>query len=176
MLEIELKILEIDPKVIEEKLLRLGAKKEGTVLVIDKHFDFPNHYIHKRKQLLRLRELGDKFFLTHKEKVPKNTIVKILEETETEIKDAKTVEIILKKLGLHIVKYREKKRTSFILNKVRCEIDQYPKIPPYLEIEGSQEDILSVVKELGFSLKDTTNKSASKVLKKYNVNSKILKF
>lgn len=176
MLEIELKILEIDPQEIEGKFLRLGAKKEGTVLVVDKSFDFSNRFLHKKRQLLRLRALGDKFFLTHKKKTQENKIFKIIEETETEIGDIKTMEIILKKLGLNIVKCREKKRTSFVLGKARCEIDEYPKIPPYLEIEGPKKEILSIVKKLGFSLKDTTKKSASKVLEKYNVNNKFLKF
>jgi len=176
MLEIELKILEINPQEIEAKLLCLGAKKEGTVLVVDKSFDFSNRFLHKKRQLLRLRALGDKFFLTHKKKTQENKIFKIIEETETKIGDIKVMENILKKLGMRVVKCREKRRTSFVLGKARCEIDQYPLIPPYLEIEGSKKDIISILKKLGYSLKDTTTKSASKVLKKYNVDSKFLKF
>ena len=176
MLEIELKILEINPQEIEGKLLRLGAKKQKTVLVIDKSFDFSSHVLHKRKQLLRLRVLGDKFFLTHKKKKQEDKDFKIIEETETEVGDAKVMENILKKLGMRIVKYREKKRTSFILGNARCEIDEYPRVPPYLEIEGSKKDIINILKKLDYSLKDTTTKSASKVLKKYNTNNKFLKF
>ena len=176
MLEIEIKILEIDPLEIERKLLNLGAKKEVTVLVVDKSFDFSNHFLNKRKQLLRLRVLGDKFYLAHKGNMQKSEIARIVEETETQIYDAKIMESILKKIGLQIVKHREKKRTSFILGNARCEIDQYPQIPPYMEIEGSEKDILDIIGKLGYSLKDTTKMSASKVLKKYKIDDKFLRF
>ena len=176
MFEVELKILEIDPQEIERKLLNLGAKKETAVLVIDKSFDFSNHYLNKKKQLLRLRVLGDKYFLTHKGNMQKSEVARIMEETETQVGDVKVMEEILKKIGLRLVKHREKKRTSYILGNARCEIDQYPQIPPYMEIEGSEKDILEIVGKLGYTLKDTTKMSASKVLKKYKVDDKVLKF
>ena len=106
----------------------------------------------------------------------KSEIARIVEETETQIYDAKIMESILKKIGLQIVKHREKKRTSFILGNARCEIDQYPQIPPYMEIEGSEKDILDIIGKLGYSLKDTTKMSASKVLKKYKIDDKFLRF
>ncbi len=176
MQEIELKILKINLEEVNAKLLALGAKKEATVLVIDKTFDFHTHLLAKKNHALRLRQMGDKFFITYKGGVQKGKIANIIEEIETSVGDVKIFEQILKKLGLQCYKHREKKRTSYILPNIRCELDEYPGIPPYLEIEGPQNDIQNIVEELGFDLKNTTRASISKVLKKYNIKSDDLKF
>ena len=176
MQEIELKILKIDPLEVDTKLLAMGAKKEPTVFVIDKTFDFHNHALAKKNNALRLRQMGEKTYITYKGGVQKGKIANIIEEIETSVGDVVVFELILKKLGMQCYKHREKKRTSYSLPNIHCEIDEYPGIPPYLEIEGPQKDIQNVVEKLGFNLSDTTRASVSKVLKKYNIKSDSLKF
>ncbi len=176
MQEIELKILNINPQEIEKSLLAMGAKKEGPVLVIDKTFDFHNHILSKKNHGLRLRQMGENFFVTYKGGVQKGKVANIIEETETTVGDVQIFEKILTKLGMRCYKHREKKRTSYILPNIRCEVDEYPGIPPYLEIEAPQKDIVRIVEKLGYSLKDTTRGSVSKILKRYNVKTDNLKF
>ena len=176
MKEIEIKILNINEKEITKKLLKLGAKKISTKLIIEKHFDFNDNKISKNKESFRLRKIGDKVELTYKNSGTKDKNFKIREETEIELKDFKTMNKIIQKLGLKCIKYREKKRTSFKLNKLKFEIDKYPKIPSYLEIEGSKKDIKEILKLLGFNINQTVSFGATKVLEYYKANSKFQRF
>ena len=56
------------------------------------------------------------------------------------------------------------------------EIDEYPLITPYLEIEGTPKNIQRYVNKLGFIMEQTTPLTAPQVLKKYKVNQHFLKF
>ncbi len=176
MQEIELKILDIDIKEIEKKLIKLGADKISTNLVSVNIFDFEDSRIKKKRELLRLRQIGDKIELTHKGKRKEDIEFKISEETETTVESFEEMKKILEKIGLICINESEKTRTSFKIGKTKIEIDQHPKIPPYLEIEGTKEDIEDIVKKLGFSMNDTCDLTGSKVIKKYGVNPKNLKF
>ena len=176
MKEIELKILNINIEEITKKLLKIGAKKVGENLIIEKHFDFPDKRISKNKESFRLRKFGSKTELTYKHSLIKDKNFKIHEETETEVSNYDEMEKIIEKLGLKRVKYKEKKRISFKLEKLKIEIDKYPSIPAYLEIEGSKKEIENLLKRLGYKLSQTTNMNATSVLKYYNVNPNFQKF
>ena len=104
--------------------------------------------------------------------------LKNISSSIVEIKDFEIMIEIIERLGLKIIKDREKRRISFILKDVHFEIDKYPEIPAYLEIEAQNKgDIKKLVEELGYSMKDTTSKTATQVLKQYEVdNSNFLKF
>lgn len=176
MQEIEIKVLKINKNQLTRQLLALGAKRLGTRFVIEKSFDFKNGTISNHKNLLRLRRLGETVELVYKSFGGKSGKFKIMEETQTEVKNFKIMEKILEKIGLRCIKHREKKRTSFHLGAVQCEIDEYPQIPPYLEIEGSKKDILNTLNKLGIPFSETTSMSATQVLKKYRVAQNFLKF
>lgn len=170
MRETEIKILNINPAHITKKLLSLGAQKQPTALVIEKSFDFPNRKLGHKKSLLRLRKVGKTAELTYKTIAKKAGPLKTREETETRVENFEIMEQILRAIGLHLQWHREKKRTSFTLGKTKFEIDEYPRLPPYLEIEGSQEEIGKYVKLLGFTMKQASLLSATKLLKQHKVN------
>lgn len=176
MKETELKILDISVQDITKKLLTLGAKKKGTQLVIAEHFDFPNRRIKKGNQLFRLRKIGSKIELCFKKKPSKNKRFKIQEEIQTEVESFENMRNILLGLGLKSYNYREKKRTSFVYGKLKIELDEYADIPPYMEIEGPQKDIKSILPKIGHTLKEATSMTAGQVLKLYGANSKVQKF
>lgn len=177
MREIELKILNVNEKDVENKLLSLGAKKRADVIVKEKIFDFDDRRITKNKDLFRLREIGEKVELTYKDSKKENSEFLDHEETETEIKDFKSILKIIEKIGLKIIREREKRRISFILDNIKIEIDKYPEIPAYIEIESSdKEKIIKLVEKLGYSVEDTVAKTATEILEKYKVNPNIQKF
>ena len=64
----------------------------------------------------------------------------------------------LNKIGFMPRNYQENKRIQYTLDNVEIDIDTWPMIPTYLEIEGnSEEEVNNMVKKLGLSnLKITT--------------------
>lgn len=54
--------------------------------------------------------------------------------------------LFLKELGYEELSYQENKRITYILRDVTFDIDTYPMIPTYLEIEGTnEEDVLKYI-------------------------------
>lgn len=171
MKEIEVKILEINPEEIKKKLLDLGAKRIGENKFAATIFDFEDGRIRKRGELLRLRKIGDKVELTYKSKEYKESDFKTAEEFETTVTDFNDMLKIFEKLGLKQTMYYEKIRESFKLNNAKIEIDTYPKIPTFIEIEApTEEEVEKTVKILGFDMKNTTKKVLPEVAKLYNVD------
>jgi len=139
MEEIELKILEIDRKPIEEKLISLGATKVFDDVVHTVFYDDIHDSIKSEKNLLRLRSLGNKNYLTYKKYVQDN-LVKIRKEFEIEFSDFKTMDHILQELGFHVELSTKKHRTSYNYQGTSFEFDRYLEdykfIPELLEIEA----------------------------------------
>jgi len=54
-------------------------------------------------------------------------------------------------MGLECIMAYEKHRTSYKLGKCRFEIDEFPDIPPFLEIEADEKTIDKYMKILGLS-------------------------
>ncbi|KKQ27322.1 MAG: Adenylyl cyclase CyaB [Candidatus Magasanikbacteria bacterium GW2011_GWC2_37_14] len=173
MKEIELKVLEINEKEIIKKILALGAKRIMKKTLFDERiFDFKNRSIKKAHNLCRLRKEGNNTFLNFKFKgINYQTFFKVSEETQVEVSDFALMEKILNGLGLFCVTKRKKTRISYRLHKVRFEIDKYPEIPTYLELEGPEKDILSILKKLKIDIKNTTNLNAGQVFKHYGLRS-----
>ncbi len=63
-------------------------------------------------------------------------------EWEVTVGDFDTTDVMLRMLGYTPKAYQENYRTTWEIAGVRYELDEWPKIPPYLEIEG--EDVASV--------------------------------
>ena len=79
--------------------------------------------------------------------------------------------LLLEKLGYLNKGYQENKRISYILNNVEIEIDFWPKIPPYLEIEGkSIEEVENIIKLLGYKTSQTTSINTTDIYKKYGID------
>jgi len=158
MEEIEVKILDINRKELEKKLISLGAKKIFEGEIYASFFDYKDNSIRKKNNTMRLRKEGNKTVLTYKKPV-KHESIKIRKEYETEVSDFKTAKKILESLGLKEWKILKKRRISYKLNNVRFEfdkhIDQYSYVPEFLEIEAkSIEDIYKYAKLLGYKEED----------------------
>ena len=168
--EIEIKILEINVEEMHRKLIRLGARKIDHCLVHERIYDFPNNRIKKKDDIFRIRQCGKRTEVTYKSNSQKDEDFLEHDEYETTVANFDTMCKIAELLGMEVVKDREKKRTSYIWRNVKFEIDKYPTIPPYLEIEATKKDIKIALKKLGYSMKDTTNMASTKVLKYYKKN------
>ena len=56
--------------------------------------------------------------------------------------------MILNELGYRYRNYQENRRITYILNEVEIDIDFWPMIPPYVEIEGKSEKKVNEIIEL----------------------------
>ena len=156
--EIEIKILDIDRKKVEKKLLALGAKKTFDGEIYGLFYDYSDCSIRKAKGTMRLRKVGDKAFVTYK-KFIENKRAKIRREYETEVSDFESMRMILESLGLKEWMRMEKHRTTYELIGVHFELDkhtdQYSYVPEFLEIEAKDlETLYEYVAALGYKKED----------------------
>jgi len=158
--EFEVKFLNISPKEIEAKLVKLGAKKVFNSLFMIVIFDYPDLRLHKKGAWVRVRDEETRCVMTFKQRLgidgdggKKND--KGMEEYEIEVSDFQTACKILKKIGLTEKFVEEKKRTRYFLNNVEVDIDVCPGLDPYLEIEGkSWSSVDTIINKLGLNPND----------------------
>jgi len=154
MTEIEVKIKISDPKSLQKKIITQGAQ-----LLSPRHleenifYDFPSQDLHKKRNALRLRRIHKKGYLTFKGPPQKSRKFKIREEYETEIKNVKQLQKILKNLGLNPVFQYKKHRTILKKKNLVVCIDE-TDIGNYIELEGEQNEIVKFSKGMGFSKND----------------------
>jgi predicted adenylyl cyclase CyaB len=172
MKEIEVKILEVNRKKIEQILVNHGAKKVFNSDIQTLFFDFPkNHSISKAKDVLRLRREPDKTELTYK-KVHANKSAKTAEEYSVDVSNLETMKRILENLGLAVTECMRKHRVSYMLNHARFDIDRYlgdyGYIPEFLEIEAENIELIHDYAELlGFKAKDCLPWSTNQLIRHY---------
>ena len=175
-IETEIKILEVNVAGIQKKLRKLGAKKVEDCIIHERIFDFVDKPIPKG-ELCRVRKHSNGITeITYKKNPTKGTKFLEHDEYQTIAEDFEATCKIFQCIGMKIKCDRQKRRISYTLEKIKFEIDKYPTIPAYMEVEGKRGDIVKALKKLGYTLKDTTNMSGSQVLKQYGVNVKYQKF
>lgn len=98
---------------------------------------------------LRLRDEGNKVTLTYKQHLKSG--VEAANEIETTVGDFDSTKAIIEACGLTFRTYQESKRETWQLGEVEVVIDEWPWIPPYIEIEGTSEQaVQAVAAKLGF--------------------------
>lgn len=93
-------------------------------------------------------------------------------ETETNVSDPEKTEDILLAIGFEKIRTVSKRRRSFVLegSEGKIEIDEYPGIPPLLEIEAeSPEAVERIAVRLGFSPSDLVPDSVKDLEKRYGI-------
>jgi|ERR1043166_5583254 adenylate cyclase class 2 len=145
--ETEIKFRVQSLQAIEEKLRELGFRmvheraREMNVL-----YDFPSRELTKRGELLRLRQYGHNWKLTHKAKghVGKH---KSRMETETSVAEGAALEAIFSSLGLTPTFRYEKFRAEWSDGHGHVVVDETP-IGNFAEIEGPGKWIDATAKKL----------------------------
>ncbi|MFC1732480.1 class IV adenylate cyclase [candidate division KSB1 bacterium] len=167
MEEIEVKILEINTEEVIKNIEDLGAKRVFEGDIHFSYFDFDDKRLSKERKILRLRKKGKISELTFKKKISKEK-AKIMEEHEVIIEDDDSIRKILGGIGLKERPSAKKHRISFALDDVHFELDTFPGIPTFLEIEAKTLDILKeYVEKLGFSMDNALPWSGKDVLRHY---------
>lgn len=161
--EYEVRILEIDEKSVIERLEELGAILEGDFLQRRYVYDF-NPKIDGK--WIRLRTNGKRTTLTIKNLV--SSEIDGTQELEIEVDSFEKCHLILKELGYEEKAYQENRRQKYLLNEVEVDIDSWPLIPTYLEIEGASVDaVYSALLSLGYQKEDSVSKDVQKIYSDY---------
>jgi adenylate cyclase class 2 len=152
-IELEERVLEIDTKKIIKKLEKLGAIKVGEWH--QKRYVYDFHPVRK-SEWIRLRTNGIETTLTYKN-VMKDTIDGT-KELEIVVDSFEETNEMLNILGYHHRSFQENKRIRYILNNVEIDIDTWPMIPTYMELEGNSiEEIKQIEELLGVDKTKITN-------------------
>lgn len=176
MEEIEVKFLNIDKAMLEEKLLAIGAKKVGDYFYRRSVFDYADLRLDKDGAWVRLRDEGDKVMLSFKQRlgVQGNTgNDEGMYERETEVQDFNATADILRKIGLVDKFYFENKRTRYVLDSTEFDIDEWPLLSPYLEIEAKSWEAVDIaINLLGFDKEDAKKFSTTQIYELQGINDK----
>lgn len=165
--EIEARFLEIDKDEFVKKLHALGAKDLGEILLKEIiFFDRGLEWLKVGGEFIRLRIAGAKTILAykhHKQKTVDGTT-----EIEFEVGDAKKAKAFLETIGFIAYRHQEKKRHTFQLDAVTIDIDTWPRVPTYVELEGSSEQALKdTAAKLGLEWNDAVFGAAGTIIEKH---------
>ncbi|RCV52551.1 class IV adenylate cyclase [Marinitenerispora sediminis] len=164
--EYEAKILDVDPDAVAARILRAGGTELGTSLQRRYVYDIEPG---DTSRWIRLRDTGSEVTLTVKE-IDSDEIGGT-RETEIAVSDLETANVLLGKLGYSPKGYQENVRRSFVLAGARVEIDAWPLIPPYVEIEAvSRADVLRVAELLGYGEQHLTGENTVKVYARHGID------
>lgn len=158
--EYEVKFLDIDVPEIEKKLKDIGAEKVGEFFYKRITFDFPDLNLKNKGAWLRLRDEGNRTTLTWKKRLGMkahdgSASDDGMEEVEVVVSDFESTATILRSIGMVDKFYQENRRTRYKQGSVEFDIDIWPRLNPYLEIEGpSWEAVERAIHGLGLDPKD----------------------
>lgn len=118
------------------------------------------------------------------------TIKHILKNDESGIQQMKETEILvnsleetnelLENLGFSYRSYQEKRRIKYIFNEHEIDIDTWPGLPTYFEVEGKDKnDLSNILNLLGYSFDDAVSCTADEIYQTIGIdinNMRELKF
>lgn len=160
MEEFEAKFLNVDIEALEKRLVEIGATKVGEFFYKRQVMDYPDLRMDSSGAWLRVRDEGDRVTLGYKrrlgmDKHDGSTSDTGMEEIEVTVSDFDKTRELLHKVGLIDKFYQENKRIRWEKDGVEFDIDSWPKLNPYLEIEAdSWEKVDQAIGWLGLDPAD----------------------
>ena len=184
--KLKLLFFEIDNLLTEENKVELESiikinnltsllEKDNLIEILNKKelIKFLEKFHNNSKKWIRLRKTNKKTTLTVKHILADNdTSLQQMMETEMEVPSIKEANDFLQALGYSHKSYQEKRRISYVLDNHEIDIDTWPGLPTYMEIEGeSEEDLNKILNLLGYSIKDTVSCTVDEIYKKLGIDS-----
>lgn len=155
MEEIEVKFLAIDVAALEKKLTELGAERKFDRLYRREVYDYPDLRLNADSAWIRVRDEGDRVTMGYKQRQgisthDGSTNDSSMHEVEIVVSSFEQATLFLRKIGMKRKFYEENRRIRWILDNVELDIDHWPQLEPYLEIEApTWERIDAVITQLG---------------------------
>ena len=165
-IEHEAKILDIDPDAVERKIIDKGGRRLGERRMSRYVYDVTPG---ENGKWIRLRDNGTETTLAVKEIT--SDAIDGTHEIEVTVDDFDATNALLEMMGFTAKSYQENKRVSFTLDGAQLEIDTWPQITPYLEIEAAtKEDVIRVAELLGYSESDLTGENTIKIYARHGID------
>lgn len=166
--EIEAKFLDINVVDLRQKLTAAGATLvQPERLMRRKNFDYPDRRLEKSVAgWIRVRDEGDKITLAYKQFNDRGLLG--THETSVMVDSFDQCCAFLEVIGLKQTSFQETKRESWRLGEADIEIDTWPWLPPFLEIEAATEQaVRAAATKLGFAWSKALHGSVEIVYQKY---------
>ena len=165
--EYEIRVLEVDKEEMIKRIEQLGATKVGEYHQRRYVYDFNPS---QEGKWIRLRTNGYETTLAIKD-IVKNTIDGT-KEIEFKVDNFDEANLFLNQLGYFAKGYQENNRIQYKLNDVEIDIDAWPMIPIYMEIEGpGAESVNKVLEKLDVEKDKITALNCKDIYKNiYNID------
>lgn len=174
MYEIETKVLEVDVKSLKSRLSDIGAVQlQDTRLTVDWYCPNGANDDDTHPWYLRVRKTSD-----GKSEISWKSLGKFVgstrqsQEVNINTSDFENSKLLLESIGLEHYAHQEKDRISYSYLEWNFDLDKYPGMPAYLEIEGkSEEHISEAIRLLGLEGHTSISKGETKLIKeKYKLD------
>lgn len=161
--EIEARFFDVNKDELVKKLLDLGAEDKGEDLLSEIIFYDQDGKWSGNGRFVRLRTRGGVTTMTYKHIT--HDAVDAAHEVEFVVPDVKLAEDFLTGIGLLAARHQEKRRHTLVYDGVTIDIDTWPRIPNYVELEGgSEDDLRRVAGKIGFQWEDAVFMDARKII------------
>jgi len=168
--ELEAKFLDVN-----HDKLRRSLKQQGAIcrlpmrLMHRKNFDFPDFRFQESGGWVRVRDEGDRITMSYKQLNDRG--LHGTKEVNLVVSDFSEACNFLRSIGLEEKTDQETKRESWELAGVEIELDEWPWVKPYVEIEAkTEENLKKIAKLLGLNFQDAVFGSVEIVYEaEYNV-------
>lgn len=171
-IENEGRVLNINPKQVLESLKKINAEF--------RHASFQKRYVYDfnpviKGKWIRLRSNGKINTLAIKEIT--NTEISGTRELEIEVSDFEKTNEILCELGYMPRAYQENFRIEFTGEDYSVDIDYWPQLGIYLEVEANtSERVFQIFSFLGFKQEDVTGENVDLLYQREGINLDRIKY
>ncbi len=166
-IELEAKWLDINHFKLREKLKVLGALQVRPLTnMVRAVFDDATGSMGLRGGWVRVRDEGDKITMSYKQ--VDDISLTGTKEINLVVDDFNKAVAFLKCIGLRQKSLQETKRESWILDGAEIDLDEWPWLPPFVEVEAQDEKtLINVARKLELNMEEAMHGSVDFVYEKY---------
>jgi adenylate cyclase class 2 len=153
----------VDVDTVRARLGELGATCVIPRILM-RRLVFTNSDVQARRGWLRLRDEGVRTSLTYKQTAVDTSTIDSTLEAEIEVSDFDATRTLLEAMGFTALRYQENYREEWKHQGVTFDLDTWPDLPTFLEVEGRNEQaVRQAAAALGLDLAQASYGSVDEV-------------